>query len=178
MGTNIYLYVEHKKDHHWECVPFIDDISDYDSYYHSFYRNDMVGIIPKPKIQLAWNVGRDYKLFGLLAGVRGDIEPISFPKGLPLDISNLVSKEYRAVGNYGGSASYFSLKELLEVKDLLIDDSRFLPMFAYKKYKEDRLDYKISDWYFAATPGCKFVSNSEMERLINLSLFLDNISNC
>lgn len=57
--------------------------------------------------------GRDYALFGLLAGVRDDsVTPISPPKGVPIGCS----PEYmRSVDNYGSdghSHSYLTLEEL------------------------------------------------------------------
>lgn len=38
--------------------------------------------------------GRDYELFGILAGVRGILTPISYPKGLPVDVSNEVLQDH------------------------------------------------------------------------------------
>lgn len=38
--------------------------------------------------------GRDYELFGILAGVRGSRTPISYPKGLPVDVTYDVKRLY------------------------------------------------------------------------------------
>lgn len=67
--------------------------------------------------------GRNYSLFAILAGVRngsgfagcdtGDpVKPISEPKGLPSDVSDILKKESDSWDSDGHSHSYFTLKEL------------------------------------------------------------------
>lgn len=60
---------------------------------------------------------RDYGLFGILAGVRWvpEIGPISSPRGFPNDASEKTIIEYKSWGRDAHSASYFTLKELLDV---------------------------------------------------------------
>jgi hypothetical protein len=70
-----------------------------------------------------WNVpyskefynGRNYYLFSILAGVRGDDEPIAYPRGIPEDCSSGYSYVTNKWDGDGHSHSYFTLKELLEV---------------------------------------------------------------
>jgi hypothetical protein len=58
--------------------------------------------------------GRDYELFGILANVRytPDEGPISEPRGLPDDVSNVTKKESDIWGEDGHSHTYFTLREL------------------------------------------------------------------
>lgn len=64
--------------------------------------------------------GRDYTLFSILAGVRdynGIYEPISEPRGIPEDASDIVKKDKEDWGSDGHSHSYLTLKELKEYRD-------------------------------------------------------------
>ena len=58
--------------------------------------------------------GRDYELFGILADVRStpDDGPISPPRGLPEDVSDVTKKESDIWGRDAHSHSYFTLHEL------------------------------------------------------------------
>lgn len=60
--------------------------------------------------------GRNYSLFSILAGVRnyGNNKPISDPKGIPEDSCEIIKKEYEEWGCCAHSASYFTLKELMD----------------------------------------------------------------
>ena len=60
------------------------------------------------------DIGRDYELFSILAGVRNahDIVPISEPKGVPRDASNEFDSLYKARKGDAHSTSYLSLAEL------------------------------------------------------------------
>jgi len=81
MGTDIHMIAEVRKNGNWECV-----------------NTDM-------------GISRNYRLFSILAGVRGDerVTPISPPKGYPADMSD--SMDYMGLEH---SASYLTLKELHE----------------------------------------------------------------
>lgn len=78
--------------------------------------------------------GRNYALFGILAGVRWqpDCGEISKPKGFPNDASDDVISAYKSWGRDAHSASYFTLKELQDVdwngkyKKYLNDISAFM----------------------------------------------------
>jgi hypothetical protein len=58
--------------------------------------------------------GRNYYLFGILAGVRGG-ESISEPRGVPDDISDAYKEQLKQWEGDAHSKSYFTLKELLDV---------------------------------------------------------------
>jgi hypothetical protein len=73
----------------------------------------------------SWTVvlSRDYQLFALMAGVRGDLEPVSEPRGLPEQISWEIDEE--AFEYAGGEKrpepdwhtySWLTLDELYEVR--------------------------------------------------------------
>ena len=61
--------------------------------------------------------GRNYYLFEVLAGVRGDgdSDMISKPRGVPDDISDAYKEQLRQWEGDAHSKSYFTLKELLDV---------------------------------------------------------------
>lgn len=64
-----------------------------------------------------WYSGRSYALFGILAGVRSDEEPIVEPRGLPEDMSHEVKHaseecDFFWLGDH--SFSWLTLAELLE----------------------------------------------------------------
>jgi hypothetical protein len=59
--------------------------------------------------------GRNYELFGVLAGVRDNsMNPIDEPRGIPDDISNETRKEYELWGRDAHTPTYFTLNELLD----------------------------------------------------------------
>lgn len=75
------------------------------------------------------DIGRDYEMFAVLAGVRNDndIEPISPPKGLPDDASGAFEGWFAAWGSDAHSASYLTLKELKEANlDQEFDDESLI----------------------------------------------------
>lgn len=56
--------------------------------------------------------GRDYELFGILAGVRGSHTPISYPKGFPFNVSNEVLQDYDSWESVAHSASWLTFDEI------------------------------------------------------------------
>lgn len=56
--------------------------------------------------------GRNYELFGILAGVRGNSTPISYPKGLPVDVSYEVMQGHDLWGWGNHSASWLTFDEI------------------------------------------------------------------
>lgn len=104
MGCDIHLCVEVKKDGQWvsvdkwTTVPPNDDEDGYTTvdYDDRFYS------------------GRNYVLFGVLAGVRvNDVPQIAPLRGLPLCTSPEVTKYFKGWGNDIHSLSVLSLRELL-----------------------------------------------------------------
>ena len=77
-------------------------------------------------INLGWGEGRNYNSFAMLANVRNYssyenreplYEPMSEPKGTPNDMSEELSSLYHGWGCDAHSASYFTLKELVDFKN-------------------------------------------------------------
>jgi hypothetical protein len=69
---------------------------------------------------VAFYWGRNYDLFSILAEVRGTLEPIDEPRGLPEDVSPRTKEEFEKWGRDAHTPSYFTLKEL---KDYLFEKS-------------------------------------------------------
>ena len=64
------------------------------------------------------DVKRDYDLFAKMAGVRGDIDPISEPRGLPDDITFLTQFDAEVHwGIDGHSHSYLTVEEIQRLKE-------------------------------------------------------------
>jgi hypothetical protein len=110
MGTDIYCFVEVRRDGHWEKIGRIFPNP-------SWHEGDVI----EDKPQYGWYHGpltdrpykrRNYPLFGILAGVRyDDIEPVvhPVPRGIPMD----ASPEYRALAiGDGHSHSWLTLAEV------------------------------------------------------------------
>jgi hypothetical protein len=57
-------------------------------------------------------IGRDYALFGVLAGVRGGQDPIDEPRGKPDDASDAFNQWYSEWANDAHSTGWLGLKEL------------------------------------------------------------------
>jgi len=65
-------------------------------------------------------IGRNYQLFSILAGVRGSYRPISEPRGLPEDKREECSDAFKAwLAEWGGDAHDASWVTLRELKDYL-----------------------------------------------------------
>jgi hypothetical protein len=106
MGCDIHLYTEKLKSvngvnkwvncDHWKINPYFGD----DKY--------------EPELELvSLYSNRNYNLFSVLAGVRGNDE-ICPPRGLPNDVSDIVKKNSDRWDGDGHSHSYFTLAELRE----------------------------------------------------------------
>lgn len=65
------------------------------------------------------NTPRSYSLFALMAGVRNHdaIEPISPPKGMPEDASEITRLSYESYGSDGHSHSWLDSKEITVLED-------------------------------------------------------------
>lgn len=111
MGCDIHLFTERKRSinneqkwvnaDNWKLNPYYEENNeDGESKYNlnSAYRH------------------RNYALFSILADVRNDSEnkPISEPKGLPGDISEVVKAESDKWDGDGHSHSFFTMKELYD----------------------------------------------------------------
>jgi len=117
MGCDIHAFAERKrKNGKWVQIKgeFSHKYKD-----HTEYRDDL-------------DLGRNYELFAFLADVRNsnNIVPIAQPKGVPADASLGYQAEVEYWGSDGHSHSYFTLKELKEIPEELInqeiDDSSLI----------------------------------------------------
>jgi len=115
-----------------------------------------------------WYIGRNYMLFGILAGVRWNDTNHIPPKGLPPDVSKTVKNGYYEGDDH--SASYFSLKELFELKEKVQVITSYVDMENYIKFKKEGLP---KYWDDNICRRDKLISNEEMERRINLVPFWD-----
>ena len=98
MGCDIHLYLEVFVGEEW--FPLCVEETPHTSY-------DYQG----------WYQGRNYELFGALAGVRGVQKGLDPPRGLPIDASSLVRKAYDAWGMDAHSATWFTVEELFDCTD-------------------------------------------------------------
>lgn len=117
MGADIHCFVEKKIGNKWKQITgFISDMYNFKSDYFSGpeFKNC------ETPLDL-----RNYGLFALLADVRNGkgfagcdtgnrIEPISYPKGLPEDVSFEIHEKSDDYGPDGHSHSYLTAKEILE----------------------------------------------------------------
>lgn len=169
MGCDIHMYVERqKKDGSWVRVsnskapkhPYYDPNADPQ---HKEY-------FDRPE----WDTGRDYTLFGRLAGVRTNVFPIAEPRGVPSDISKGTNKDWIEGQSDWHSASYFTAKELLDVKDEPYQFRNCLSMKLYKEYMGNgkiEIPQEDDNFIWGRPRGLKLISNAEMERMISLSAF-------
>jgi len=128
MGCDIHFFVEKKSTRlkrqeilnevvgdeeelkmEWESADSWIDNKDYDP-----EEDNRVKIINRSE---RFYSGRNYTLFGILAGVRWTPKngPISKPKGFPSDACIENKFEYKSWGRDAHSASYFTLRELNDV---------------------------------------------------------------
>lgn len=167
MGCDIHVHVERKVDGVWEIVP--EELAPLDSFYVNF-------ILKKPESERkendeywnrhTWDPGRNYMLFGILAGVRNrSVTPISEPRGIPKDACKKIKNEKKRWGGDGHSHSYFTAAELLKAKDSTCLMTGFFDIKDYLSYKETGQPEQWYDKYQAA--GHEVISNEEMEKRSN-----------
>lgn len=111
MGCDIHLFTERKRSINNEQKWVNADNWKLNPYYEE---NNEDGE-NKYELNSAYS-HRNYALFSILADVRNDSEnkPISEPKGLPEDISEVVKAESDKWDSDGHSHSYFTMKELYD----------------------------------------------------------------
>jgi hypothetical protein len=122
MGCDIHIQVEYRTKIDGTMQWCDGNLYDTDiTKFHDSHENG-----PKYQRVCLINEGRNYTLFGLLAGVRNyDIKPIASPRGFPNDASKSIAKEYNAWGIDAHSAGWLTLAELMNAArshpDLLDD---------------------------------------------------------
>ncbi|WP_300673633.1 hypothetical protein [Desulfoluna sp.] len=104
MGTDINLYAEKKVGDKWVLATGMEKNEWYDP------NNPLKSEFSPIQIE----VGRNYDLFALLAGVRNysDVESISDPRGLPNDVCQEISAEYKTYEDASFSPSWLLVSEL------------------------------------------------------------------
>lgn len=105
MGCDIHSFAErrNKETNKWEVVRECMTLDDFDKKWYKKEKGDS---------PFDW---RHYSMFGFLAGVRDQtIEPINEPRDIPEDVSQEVLTEYDYWQDNAHSASWLSLRELVE----------------------------------------------------------------
>lgn len=141
MGTDIHLWVEKNISGEWTAIEG-ENISEINFYQSALEENEekgenstckhmseeyLIGRIKnakKPSYNWLYD-GRNYNLFAILADVRNGrvfagvktgegYNPITIPKGVPNDASDVYKREVEMWGTDAHSESYLTLKELKE----------------------------------------------------------------
>jgi len=154
MGTDISLYCEKKIDGKW--VALESGAWKNPNIYSQFEAHD-------------WQIERNYNLFGLLAGVRGSVFPLSPPKGIPHDLSKLVKNPISK--GYLHSVSYYYISELLKIRNDVSDAGYIVDLKGYKEFKSGNLKNINYISYFDY--NCPLTSNKDMDKRLSLPAFDD-----
>ncbi len=155
MGCDIHFYVEHKVDGVWQQAFTPDAESERKGKY--------------------WYHGRNYALFGLLAGVRNkNITPLSEPRDLPPDLSEGLKEEWRNWEGDGHTPSYFLLSELLKFRDGKATHTGYVDVSGYRQLLKNGFP---DQWRYDVFRGSNkaVVDNAKMGRILNMASFLGDI---
>lgn len=156
MGCDIHLFTEVKKTINGTEMWINSDSWEINPYYR--YGTDEDRKHERELDHKSIYRGRNYELFGILADVRGDGNPvISDPKGLPEDVSDVVKDESDRWGSDGHSHSYLTLRELVEYLEKYpkIKCEGFIsPEAAKKLAKKGETPNSWAEW---ANPDLKWV---------------------
>lgn len=106
MGCDIHLYMEQKRDGLWYCMNQSKQWLEED--YHELPSDHEI------------YSGRNYQLFGILAGVRDPDAQLFDVKGIPVDVSEPVKAAYDEWGPDGHSHSFLTMRELMSIEDFFI----------------------------------------------------------
>lgn len=113
MGSDIHTRIEYLK-----CVDGESTWLDGDYYRRNPYYDKTDDYSKKYEVVEICG-DRNYQRFSTLADVRnyGDTKPISEPRGIPVDCNKHIKKDYKSWGCDAHSASWFTLKELLDYQN-------------------------------------------------------------
>lgn len=196
MGCDIHVYVEKKNEFGiWEAIDGVNPlIADYRSYAATsrergdFERakkyEEKANMIEdgsyaaqtedkwdvayySPKVFKNWIFdGRNYNLFGILAGVRRyDLDPIAEPRDIPQDASPMVVADYEGWEENAHSATYLTLRDLKEYDwKQVIGNSGYVTMKVYEQFKETGNPYPCCAG--VAGVNVEIISIEEMEQKI------------
>lgn len=109
MGCDIHTRIEYRRD---EKEGWLN--GDFYRYDPNYRGNDPYATDPMMLIEVCDE--RDYELFAVLADVRNynNVECIDEPRGMPDDVSFRVERDHDDWGADAHSASWFTLKELID----------------------------------------------------------------
>lgn len=130
LGCDIHAFVEafNKENKRWERK--------------TLYYKDKNG-----EFQEAWTLlgDRNYELFSRLVGVRGSGEPFVYPRGVPDDLSEEVSKEYCAYNDWHNVTwyDYCELKLYADTDRAFVED---------EIYDIDKDEYVVDDRWNVVRP--------------------------
>lgn len=148
MGCDIHFHIEYKVDNHWEYDQTLSKKCDRD-------------------------IGRNYSLFSILAGIRGAYDPMIEPRNVPKDLSLQLSEIWNVWnGGDGHTPTYYTMSEFLSLKDKTQIVRGYLNVSDYKMYKKRGYS---DNWmsFYKASDKIVIISNEEMDRICNLTAFLD-----
>lgn len=167
MASDIHMHVERKINNVWEQVPEEQGIQ------NPYYELALNEEAKKFFDHKTWNPGRNFALFGLLAGVGSKVfYPFIPPRGLPEDVSVGVKSKYDECGKKVQTPSYLTLTELLSFQDTIEDVPCVLDIEQFKKFKKTG---KVPhDYYHAGPKDVQLVSHEKMTRVMNLSSLFDH----
>lgn len=153
--NNIHVKIESKINDKWVVIP--DDKG------------------PKIGSRNTWNVGNNYLLFDMLAGIRhninNNISPIAKPRGIPYDASVDTLNEFNKFKDFSYfKPSYYLLSELLAQMNSAISMTGFVNdkeycTFKKQGYPDEWTHYNVFEE----------ISNKQMESIIKLPLFDDGV---
>lgn len=125
-----------------------------------------------------WYYGRNYALFGLLAGVRNhDLTPLVSPRDLPKDMSEGLTREWSFNWSEDGhTPTYYYLDELIKFREQPIVFIRSVNMGQYKKFKTEPEFDLYHSWHAVYQNG-KYISNKKMDRIFKIKSFLNDGDN-
>jgi len=158
MGCNIHVYTEKKnKDGKWLCTDYFS----VNEYYKEELEDHDDPADANPYTHEDFYSGRDYGLFGALAGVRYEtLHPD--PKGIPEDASKECLADYKQWDCDAHTPSWFTLEELklMSMQNLLENGEGLLSNFMsqlntfltnkYYKHQLDKMDdsdFRVVFWF-------------------------------
>lgn len=93
------------------------------------------------------NIHRDYTLFSHLAGVKGNNEPISAPRGLPIDCSYEVKTAYERMKEFAHTPSFYMLFEVFNKSLIRNIFPHFYGHLRYITNYDDEFKTRLVFWF-------------------------------
>lgn len=129
MGCDIHMMLEARENGIWQNKSELSNDE---------WRS---GNEPYPKSQ-PWD-GRNYVVFGILAGVRSNLcEPIAPPRGMPFD-AHPITKQF--MSDYDHTPSWLSLRDIIEYDwTQTIEDGGYVNAYNWAKWRDTGKPYEWS----------------------------------